>query len=112
MKRLGALTCVAVTLFAALALTVRLAAQEPQEKADKVQHYTVHDLGTLGGTLSWAYGINNKGSVTGVAFFARRHSDPCLSVAERPDDRPRDAWRREQQSEYQPQRERRGRGSR
>ena len=30
MKRLGALTCVAVTSFAALAATVRLAAQEPQ----------------------------------------------------------------------------------
>jgi len=68
MKRLGALTCVAVTIFAALALTVRLAAQEPQQKEHKT-HYNVHDLGTLGGTFSWAYDINNKGSVTGFAYL-------------------------------------------
>ena len=68
MKRLGALVCVAVTLFVALALTVPLAAQEQPQKANKT-HYTVQNLGTLGGTLSWAYGINNKGSVTGVAFL-------------------------------------------
>ncbi|MBZ5723087.1 MAG: hypothetical protein LAO03_22335 [Acidobacteriia bacterium] len=66
MKRLGALTCVAVTLFAALAITVPLAAQEQPQNANKT-HYTVQDLGTFGGTLSWAYGINNKGSVTGFA---------------------------------------------
>lgn len=67
LKRLGALTCVAVTLFAALLLTVRLAAQEPQPRVGKTQHYTVQDLGTLGGTFSWAYAISNKGSVAGFA---------------------------------------------
>ncbi|MFI5113542.1 MAG: hypothetical protein ACHP7J_00255 [Terriglobales bacterium] len=69
MKRLGALACVAVTLFAVLALTVPLAAQEQPQKANKT-HYTVQDLGTLGGTLSWAYGINEKGSISGVAFLS------------------------------------------
>jgi probable HAF family extracellular repeat protein len=66
MKRLGALTCVAVTLFAALALTVPLAAQEQPQNASKT-YYTVQNLGTLGGTFSWAYGISNKGSITGYA---------------------------------------------
>lgn len=67
MKRLGALTCVAVTLFAALVLSVRPAAQEQQQKADKTQHYTVQDLGTLGGTFSEAGGINNDGMVEGFS---------------------------------------------
>ena len=66
MKRLGALTCVVVTLFVALALTVRMAGQE-RPMVGKARHYTVHDLGTLGGTFSWAYSINNKGSITGFA---------------------------------------------
>ena len=61
MKRLGALACVAVTLFTVLSLTVPLAAQGQPQKADKT-HYTIQDLGTLGGTFSWAYAINNKGS--------------------------------------------------
>jgi len=56
-----------VALFAALVLTVRLAAQEPQEKADETQHYTVQDLGTLGGTFSVAGGINNDGLVEGFS---------------------------------------------
>jgi probable HAF family extracellular repeat protein len=30
-------------------------------------HYTVQDLGTLGGTFSWAQGVNNKGTVAGHA---------------------------------------------
>ncbi len=63
------LTCTtAMTLFAALAIALRLAAQEQQQqKAEKPQHYTVTDLGTLGGTFGFAEGINNKGLVDGVA---------------------------------------------
>ncbi|HEV2729388.1 MAG TPA: hypothetical protein VGV15_05100, partial [Terriglobales bacterium] len=48
----------AITLFATLAIPVRLAAQV---------RYTVQDLGTLGGTFSTANSINNKGWVPGGA---------------------------------------------
>ena len=54
-----------MTSSAALAVPVRLTAQEPQHKADKTQYYTVQDLGTLGGTYSNAGGINDDGLVAG-----------------------------------------------
>ena len=55
------LKCVtAITLFAALAIPVRLAAQ-------KQIHYSVIDLGTLGGGFSSAGGINNRGDVEGFS---------------------------------------------
>ena len=58
----------AMTLFAALAIPVGLAAQEQQQQnAGKPQHYTVTDLGTLGGTYSQGFGVNNKGWVNGGA---------------------------------------------
>jgi probable HAF family extracellular repeat protein len=50
----------AIPLFAALALSVRLAAQEQTQ-------YTVTFLGTLGGTFSQPFGMNNKGEVDGIA---------------------------------------------
>ena len=60
------LTCLtAMTLFALLALPVRLAAQEPHN--NEHPRYRVRDLGTLGGTFSLAGGINNRGEVEGIS---------------------------------------------
>lgn len=52
----------AMTLFAALAVPLRLVAQEYQQGPPR---YTVTDLGTLGGTYSGAGGISNSGWVEG-----------------------------------------------
>lgn len=60
------LPCIAaVSLSAALALPLQLTAQEWQTK--KIHHYAVTDLGTLGGTSSYASAINNKGLAGGGA---------------------------------------------
>jgi probable HAF family extracellular repeat protein len=56
-----------MTLFAALAVPVQLAAQEPQQKTDKTQYYTVQDLGTLKGTYSAAEGLTNDDLVVGTS---------------------------------------------
>jgi len=55
----------AMTLFAALAVPVRLAAQSQKQPPPR---YTVTDLGILGGgTFSWAEGVSNSGWVKGNA---------------------------------------------
>jgi probable HAF family extracellular repeat protein len=54
-----------IALLAALGTSVRLAAQEQQGHSKKLPRYRVIDLGTVGGTLSDALGVNNKGWVTG-----------------------------------------------
>src|ERR1039457_1951781 len=57
-----------ISLLAALAMPALLVAQKAQpRKAQPLPHYTVTDLGTLGGTFSIAYGINDKGEVDGFA---------------------------------------------
>jgi probable HAF family extracellular repeat protein len=56
----------AVPLFAALAIPVRFAAQEPRSRTEHPQHYRLSVLGTLGGTFGGeAWGVNNRGSVAG-----------------------------------------------
>jgi probable HAF family extracellular repeat protein len=58
----------AMTLFAALTIPVRLAAQEQErQQSRKVHHYKLTVLPTLGGTFGHAVGINNRGSVTGFS---------------------------------------------
>lgn len=70
MKSRGLMWFTGTILLAVLAIPVRLAAQEQQQagpNGQHFQHYTVIDLGTLGGTFSQAFGINNKGCVVGFA---------------------------------------------
>jgi len=59
----------AMTIFAALAMPVRIVAQEQeQQKAERPPHYAVTDLGTLpGGTFSQGTFVNNNGVVSGLA---------------------------------------------
>jgi probable HAF family extracellular repeat protein len=62
------LICItAITLFAALAVRVRLAAQEQKQDLPR---YTVIDLGTLGGTYSLAGGLSNSGWVEGFSYLS------------------------------------------
>jgi len=57
-----------ISLFAPLAMPAQLVAQKEQShQAQQFRHYTVADLGTLGGTFSIAYGINDRGQVDGFA---------------------------------------------
>ena len=61
---------IAITLLATIAFPARLAAQEQERSPSNephVQRYTVTFLGTLGGTFSQPFGINNKGEVDGIA---------------------------------------------
>jgi len=67
MKKNLTVAIAVITLFAALAIPARLAAQEQQEHNKKLPRYKVIDLGTLGGTFSEALGINSKGWVTGLS---------------------------------------------
>ena len=61
------LTCItAMTLFAALAIPVRLRLAAQEQKPGPAS-YTVIDLGTLGGTFSRAFSVNNKAWVAGIA---------------------------------------------
>ena len=66
----GTLTCITtMTLFAALAMPVQLAAQKEQQNKPQPR-YKLVDLGTLGGPnsgLPLGLMINNQGVVTGCA---------------------------------------------
>lgn len=57
----------ALSLFTPLAIPLRVTAQEQQLSTLHKTHYSVKDLGTLGGAYSFGYGINNAGLVSGGA---------------------------------------------
>jgi probable HAF family extracellular repeat protein len=61
---------ITLALFASLTIPVQLAAQEQQlaqPDGRRLERYTVTFLGTLGGTFSQPFGMNNKGEVNGVS---------------------------------------------
>ncbi len=57
------MSAIAVALLSTLSVT-----SSAQEHRHKLSHYTVTDLGTLGGTFSFAGGLSNSGFVEGYAF--------------------------------------------
>jgi probable HAF family extracellular repeat protein len=65
MKSTTLMYMVGMTLFAALA--AQMAAQDQPEQNKNQLHYSVTNLGTLGGTQSYPNGINNGSWVTGAA---------------------------------------------
>jgi len=60
-----------------LAITLVCGAMSAQvsDQPKDLPHYTVTDLGTLGGTFSWATGVNNKGWVDG---FSTLPGETCI----------------------------------
>ena len=64
------LNCITgMTLIAGVIIPLQVAAQN-QKQLSKPPHYSVRNLGALGGTSSSANGINNKGWVSGSANIA------------------------------------------
>lgn len=55
------------SLFAGVMLVAMTLGLPAQAQAPKVSNYTVTDLGTLGGTYSYGYGISSTGAVSGGA---------------------------------------------
>ncbi|MGA2372005.1 MAG: hypothetical protein ABSG11_15170, partial [Candidatus Korobacteraceae bacterium] len=58
---------VVISVFTLPAMPVRVLAQERQQQAQHLSHYIVTDLGTLGGTFSVAFGINDRGQIDGFS---------------------------------------------
>ena len=62
------LNCITgMSLLAGVTIPLQVAAQNHNELNKKPAHYSVHNLGALGGTSSSANGISNKGWVSGSA---------------------------------------------
>jgi probable HAF family extracellular repeat protein len=63
-----------ITAFAIACMPLQLGAQRPQHRS--FAHYDVIDLGTLGGTYSFGFGLNSRGAVAGGAATAIQTGDP------------------------------------
>jgi probable HAF family extracellular repeat protein len=73
-------------LAAALTVPVPLTAQHQQQRraTDHFPHYTVEDLGTLGGPYSFSYNLNDAGVVSGGSATAAQNGDPSQAVVNAP----------------------------
>jgi probable HAF family extracellular repeat protein len=73
-------------LFVALVVPVLLRAQPHKEPraADRFSHYTVQDLGTLGGPYSFSYNLNDAGVVSGGSATATQNGDPSQAIVNAP----------------------------
>src|SRR5215468_6474466 len=74
MKRDALLSLIVITLLAIFNLPADAQEQDTKQSGPPVR-YTLTDLGTLGGTLSEAIGVNNKGWVVG---FSTTEGDAAL----------------------------------
>jgi len=88
MKSRTLISVTAMTLFAALAIPVRLAAQDNRDPHHKHHHYKLIDVGTFGGPntnlITQGVGaqiLNNRGIVTGSADGARHAIEPIPTAA-------------------------------
>lgn len=83
--KLSKLTRFAGTLLPlALVIPAQAGAPEEANNGDRIAHYRVVDLGTLGGPYSFAFGINGAGMVAGSAATASQTGDPTQTVPQPP----------------------------
>src|ERR1700730_4896866 len=72
---------IAMTFFAALAITVRLTAQDNRDHRHKHHHYKLIDMGTFGGPNSSFPSLNRRGVVVGwsaTSILKLPQSDPNI----------------------------------
>jgi len=67
-------------VLALVAVSQVKAQEEPEHQAGRFPHYGVLDLGTLGGTWSSGFGINNAGEVAGAAATSTQAGGPSATA--------------------------------